>query len=341
MAAIAGVQAVTAGLVIELGMAARTLMLFESYLAIVHAPKPAAAAMPIARVPDGDRQPVGDRTAPELRVALEVRDGWFRYQPDAPWVLRGLNLRMRAGQTLALVGVNGAGKSTLVKLLCRFWELERGQILWDGIDIRELDPLSLRARIATTFQDFMTYDATAGDNIGFGDVRYLGDLDRVRAAARLSEIDDKLCALPAGYETLLSRTLANDATDEEADGVLVSGGEWQRIALARCLLRADADLFILDEPSSGLDPEAESRLHDVLSRHGEHRTRLLISHRLGSLRDADQIAVLANGQIVEQGNHEQLMGLGGRYAELFARQAVRYQDARVVQRRELQRHVRS
>jgi ATP-binding cassette subfamily B protein len=296
----------------EVGLAARNVFLFRNYLDVLELP---------------DAVTRGTAPAGPLRRGIEVRDAWFRYEPEAPWVLRGLNLSLGAGETVGIVGLNGAGKSTLVKLLCRFWELERGQILWDGVDLRELDPAALRARIAGTFQDFMTYDGTAAENIGFGDTRYSADSERLRAAAHLAGIDDKLSSLPLGYQTLLSRTLgAADWDGAEQHGVALSGGEWQRVALARSLLRSDAELLILDEPSSGLDADAEYQLNQTLQRHGVGKTRLLISHRLSALRDADRIVVLADGQACEQGTHRELLATGGTYARLFKLQASGYED---------------
>jgi ATP-binding cassette subfamily B protein len=311
LGAAVAVQVGTTGLIMELGGGARALLLFENYLAVLALPQPV--------VP-------GAQAAQPLRKGLELRDAWFRYSAEQPWVLRGVNLRIAAGQTLGLVGANGAGKSTLVKLLCRLWDLEQGQILWDGVDIRELEPVSLRRRIACTFQDFVTYEATAAENIAFGDERHLADLKRIRAAAALTEIDEKLSHLPDGYQTLLSRTLTLDEQRGGPGGVTLSGGEWQRVALARSLFRSDADLYILDEPASGLDVEAEFRLHQTLQHHGQGGTRLLISHRLGALRSANQIAVLSDGVIIEQGSHDELMRAKGRYAELFTLQAQSYQD---------------
>lgn len=316
LAAVAGIQSAFTGLVVQMQEAGRSVLTFGHYLQLLGLPSRVAGPL---------------RAVEPLRRGVEFRDAWFRYDASGPWVLRGVNLFIPAGGSVGLVGVNGAGKSTLVKLLCRFYELERGQILWDGVDVRELDPRALWQRMAATFQDFMTYDLTAAENIGLGNVAHLKDEARIRAAARLAEIDGKLAALPAGYETLLSRILAGE-DGGEAPGVSLSGGQWQRVALARALMREDVDLWVLDEPSSGLDAGAEFRIHQTLHRHGAGRARLLISHRLSALRSADTIAVLSRGQVIEQGTHEELMAAGGEYAHLFTLQARGYQDPRVVSR---------
>ncbi len=205
------------------------------------------------------------------------------------------------------------------------------------MELASFDPVALRRRIAATFQDFMTYDLTAAENIGIGELAALDDHARIRAAATRVGLDDALAALPAGYHTLLSRVLVDDDDDP---GVALSGGQWQRVAIARALMREHADLVILDEPSAGLDAEAEHQLQGALPDGG---TRVLVSHRLGHLRGADRIAVLAGGAVVELGSHDQLMQRGGIYARLFGLQARSYQDSRVAPTQVLatiaQRHV--
>jgi ATP-binding cassette subfamily B protein len=268
---------------------------------------------------------------PTLARGITFEGVWFRYGTRLPWVLQGVDLTIPAGSSLALVGLNGAGKSTLVKLLCRLYEPTRGRICWDGVDVRDLDPAALRDRIAAVFQDYMCYDLTAHENVAVGDLRRLGDADRIRWAATTAGIHDDLAALPAGYDTMLSRILWGAFADEEAAeiNVVLSGGQWQRLALARMFLRGDRDVVILDEPSAGLDAAAEHAVHQTVHRHLHGRARLLISHRLAAVRAADTICVLDGGRIAERGTHDALMSSGGRYAELFTLQASGYQDDRV------------
>ncbi|MEW5628142.1 ABC transporter ATP-binding protein, partial [Streptomyces hydrogenans] len=262
-----------------------------------------------------------------LRSTITFEDVWFRYDDTSPWVLRGVDLTLTAGATTALVGLNGAGKSTLVKLLCRLYDPTRGRVLWDGTDIRRFTPDEYRRRIGVVFQDYCRYDLTAAENVGLGRLDRAGDTDAVTGAAKAAGIHDRLTRLPAGYSTLLSRIFLPDG-EEGADlgfaGQALSGGEWQRVAVARAFMRADADLLILDEPSAGLDAEAEKEIHDSLRTLRRGATGVVISHRLSAVRDAAAIVVLADGRVIERGTHEVLMGRGGRYAELFTLQADGY-----------------
>ncbi len=273
-------------------------------------------------------QPAQPVELPPLRNGIELVDVWFRYDPEQPWILEGLTTRIVAGEALALVGLNGAGKSTLIKLLCRFYDPDRGAILWDGIDIRDVAVPELRQRLGVLFQDFMEYDLTAAENIGVGDIDALGDEQRVAAAARAAGVAAKIESLPRRYATMLSRVFFREgAKDDPEMGVSLSGGQWQRVALARTFMREGRDLLILDEPSSGLDAEAEYEIHRRLGEHRDGRTSLLVSHRLSSVRDADRIVVLAQGRIVEEGTHRVLMDLDGQYARLFRLQARGYAEA--------------
>jgi ATP-binding cassette, subfamily B, bacterial len=316
VSAIAAVQGGVAQLVNQMMQTHQELTMFDHYLAVVDSE------------PD---LPVREHTAWALPLQwdIEFRDVWFRYSPDHPWILQGVSFKIQHGQAVGLVGRNGAGKSTLVKLLCRMYDPERGSIRWDGVDLRDLRPAELRRRIGVVFQDYMEYDLTAAENIALGDLDNGHDRASLEAAARRAGIHDKLAGLPHGYDTLLTRMFfgAEEADDPDPEtGVVLSGGQWQRLALARALLRAECDLLILDEPSSGLDAEAEDEIHQTLRGYRRGRTSLLISHRLGAIRDADVLVVLDQGRVAEQGPHTELMAAGGVYAMLFSRQAAGYQS---------------
>ncbi|WP_033343096.1 ABC transporter ATP-binding protein [Catenuloplanes japonicus] len=313
--AVAGVQAALGVLVTQVAAAHQHLLLFRHHQDVVTA----GPDLPVA--PDA-------AAAGPLRRGIELRDVWFRYSPDHPWVLRGVTITIPYGESVALVGRNGAGKSTIVKLLCRFYDPTRGTILWDGVDLTTLDPATLRARIGAVFQDFACYELSAADNVGLGDADALDDRARITTAATTAGAHDMLAALPRGYDTQLTRLFRADQDEGgAATGVVLSGGQWQRVALARGLLRADCDLLVCDEPNAGLDAEAEHEVHETLRRHRRGRTSVLVSHRLSALRDADRIVVLDGGVVVERGAHGDLVRAGGHYARLFDRQAEGYREA--------------
>lgn len=312
IAAVGGVQAATLNAAGQVALAHGALLLFQHYLHVVDA---------------AEDLPQGTLAVPPLRRGIEFRDVWFRYGDDQPWVLRGVTMTLPAGASVGLVGVNGAGKSTVVKLLCRFYDPQRGEILWDGVDLRHVPTEELRQRITAVFQDYMCYDLTARENIALGDLSAVADDTRLRTAASLAEADRTVIALPRGYETMLSRAFFGEDGDGEPEhGVTLSGGQWQRLALARTMLRSSSDLMILDEPSSGLDAEAEHRIHTTLRQLRSGKTSVLVSHRLSALRDADAVVVLSDGRVVERGSHAELIAAGGEYARLFALQASGYQD---------------
>ncbi|MEV4063700.1 ABC transporter ATP-binding protein [Nonomuraea dietziae] len=307
-AAVAGTQAALIATVENAANASHALLLFDHHERVMS-------------LSDDLSPPRRPALLPALRRGIELRDVWFRYDESHPWVLSGVDLTIPHGASVALVGLNGAGKSTLIKLLCRFYDPSRGAILWDGVDIRDVPPAELRARMGVLFQDYMSYDLTAAENIGVGELEAMSDRARIQAAAEMSGADQIVRALPQGYDTMLSRIFFGPEDDA---GVVLSGGQWQRLALARALVREQRDLLILDEPSSGLDAEAEYEVHRRLREHRSGRTSLLVSHRLGAVRDADLIVVLGEGRIVEQGTHDDLIAARGGYAHLFETQASGY-----------------
>jgi ATP-binding cassette subfamily B protein len=262
-----------------------------------------------------DHAATGTRPAPDAFGRISVEHVTFTYPAADTPALHDVSLTIQAGQVIALVGENGSGKTTLAKLLSRLYLPQTGTIRWDGLDVAEFDPAQLHERIAVIFQDFARYQLTARENIGLGAVQYLDQPDRIQAAAIHAGADQHLAALPAGYETILSA--------EYDGGRDLSGGQWQRVALARAFIR-DAPLIILDEPTASMDPRAEHDLFTRIRSLYAGRTVLLISHRYNTVRDADHIFVLAAGQIIEHGSHDQLIAAAGGYAELFTLQAKAY-----------------
>jgi ATP-binding cassette subfamily B protein len=239
----------------------------------------------------------------------------FAYPGATENALTDLSFTVSAGETIAIVGRNGAGKTTLFKLICRLYDPTDGRVLIDGIDIRDTDPAQLRAQIGGMFQDYVTYQATAAENIGLGHLDAIADREAILKASRQAGSDGLIAGLPQGYETALGKWF--DA------GVNLSGGEWQKVALARAFMR-DARILLLDEPTSALDAQAEYELFERIHSLTRGRTAVYISHRFSTVRRADRILFLEHGRLVEQGTHEQLMRLNGRYARLFRLQASAY-----------------
>ncbi len=246
---------------------------------------------------------------------FEFRNVSFVYPGTARLVLKSLNLRLEPGERIALIGENGQGKTTIVKLLTRLYDPSEGQILLDGVDLRDYNLEDLCGQIAVIFQDFMRYDFTAAENIAVGQIREQRNRLEIEAAARKSLADGVIARLPRGYEQMLGRRFEG--------GVDLSLGEWQKVALARAYLR-DAQLLILDEPTASLDARSE---HEVFERFAEltaDKMAVLISHRFSTVRMADRILVLEDGRIAEEGNHAQLISRRGRYSEMFELQAASY-----------------
>jgi ATP-binding cassette, subfamily B, bacterial len=230
-------------------------------------------------------------------------------------VLDRISFTLHTNERLALIGENGQGKTTIVKLITRLYDPTEGQILLDGVDLRDYDLDDLHREIGVIFQDFMRYEMSARDNIAVGRIEEIDNLELVKGAAEKSLADDVIARLDGGYEQILGRRFEQ--------GIDLSGGEWQKVALARAYLR-DAQLLILDEPTAALDARSEFEVFHRFTELTAGKMALFISHRFSTVRSADRILVLENGKIAEEGTHDQLSRMGGRYAEMFEMQASSY-----------------
>ena len=240
----------------------------------------------------------------------------FKYPEAAEAALEHIDLHLRPGSSLALVGENGSGKTTLIKLLTRLYRPTSGRILLDGLDLNDWDERALRERVGVIFQDFARYQMLVGENVGAGDEPYFEDEARWREAAAKGRASEFIETLPAGYQTQLGKWFR--------DGRELSGGQWQKIALSRAFMRVRADVLVLDEPTASMDAQAEAEVFEHFRQLARERITILISHRFSTVRMADEIAVLDHGRIIERGSHEELMHLNGRYAHLFTLQARGY-----------------
>ena len=246
---------------------------------------------------------------------FEFRNVSFKYPGADRRVLSNFNFTLEPGERVALIGENGQGKTTVVKLITRLYDPTEGQILLDGIDLREYDLADLHSEIGVIFQDFMRYEMTARENIAVGRIEVPHQQEEIEYAAEKSLADGVIAKLHGGYDQMLGRRFEG--------GVDLSGGEWQKLALARAYLR-DAQLLILDEPTASLDARSELQVFERFAELTLGKMALLISHRFSTVRMADRIVVLEAGRLVEEGNHAQLMALGGRYAAMFEMQAASY-----------------
>jgi len=236
-----------------------------------------------------------------------------------PHALKGVSMELNQGEVVALVGENGSGKTTLAKLICGLYSPDTGSVSWDGSDVSGVDQDQLREQVTVIFQDFVRYWLTARENIGIGRVARMHDEAAIKTAAAHAGADKFIDAWPEGYDALMGPIFEG--------GKDLSVGQWQRMALARAFFR-DAPLIILDEPTASLDARAEAELFERIRTLFKGRSVLLISHRFSSVRSADRVYVMNEGEIIESGSHEELMKAGGLYAELFNLQAAAYLDSK-------------
>jgi len=258
----------------------------------------------------------GGQRGPDPADGIRFESVSFTYPGAEKPALSAIDLHIRPGESLALVGENGSGKTTLIKLLTRLYRPDSGRILLDGMDLEQWDEEALRHRIGVIFQDFARYQFLVGENIGVGDVRFFEDTGRWREAAEKGMADAIVAELPSGFETQLGKWFKG--------GQELSGGQWQKIALARAFMRTDADILVLDEPTAAMDAAAEATIFEHFRKLTQNRIAILISHRFSTVRMASQIVVIENGHIIERGSHEDLMALDGHYARLFSLQAAGY-----------------
>ncbi len=256
-------------------------------------------------------------------IGLNSQDGIrfenvsFTYPGSSKPALTNISLHLKPTEKLAIVGENGSGKTTLIKLLTRLYTPDSGRIFLDGLDLQEWDVDVLRRRIGVIFQNFVRYQFTVGENIGVGDVEHLENKTRWQIAAQKGMSQSFIDQLPQSFQTQLGRWFKG--------GQELSGGQWQKIALSRAFMRSQADILVLDEPTSAIDAQAEFEIFNHFRTVTQNQMVLLISHRFSTVRMADKILVIENGEVIEQGTHEELLQLGGRYAKLFLLQAAGYQ----------------
>jgi ATP-binding cassette, subfamily B, bacterial len=265
--------------------------------------------------PRVESKPEGLPAPSPINRGFEFRNVSFAYPGTERYVLKNFNFTLSPGERIALIGENGQGKTTVVKLITRLYDPTEGEILLDGIDLREYDLDSLHAEIGVIFQDFMRYEMTARENIAVGRIEVPHNELEIEYAAQKSLASEVIRKLHGGFDQMLGRRFES--------GVDLSGGEWQKLALARAYLR-DAQLLILDEPTASLDARSELEVFERFAELTQGKMALLISHRFSTVRMADRIVVLEGGQLVEEGSHSQLMALGGRYAAMFEMQAASY-----------------
>ncbi len=247
---------------------------------------------------------------------IEFRNVWFKYKDGSPWILKDINFSIHPKENIAIVGLNGSGKSTLIKLLARFYDPQRGTVLVDSQDMKDLNLKKWRSELSVLFQEFETYPFSAKESIGYGDVSRLSKLAEIKEAAKKTGMHDFIEDLPLGYNNPL------DPVFEK--GVRPSIGQLQRIGISRMLFRMNANVIVMDEPTSSVDPEAEEKVFRELIKEAKDKILIFVTQRFSTVRLADRIFVVDKGKIIEQGSHKELMKVDGKYASLFNLQADAY-----------------
>ncbi|MBU0569902.1 ABC transporter ATP-binding protein/permease, partial [Patescibacteria group bacterium] len=249
-------------------------------------------------------------------ISIEFKNVWFRYQKDLPWIIKDVSFKISPGERIAMVGENGVGKSTLIKLLARFYEPGKGEVLVNGKNVSSLNLLQWREKLAVLFQDFEGYPFSVRESIGYGDVKRMGSLKEIKKVARDTGIDDFIEGLSLKYDTPINPRFEK--------GIHLSNGQWQRIAISRVLFRKNAKVMILDEPTSNVDPEAEEMIFKKLVRLTKDKILIFVTQRFSTTRIADRIFVVHGGRVVEDGTHKELMERNEKYARLYNLQAKAY-----------------
>jgi len=293
------------------GLASSFLEVYENYIYMVD------LVWFLNLKPDLEDKDLNKDTVEKIE-SVEFKNVWFKYREDLGWVIKGVDIKIKKGEKIAIVGKNGAGKSTLIKLLGGFYMPQKGKVLINGKSLEEIDRSSLWQKMAVLFQDFELYPFSVREAIGFGDVKRMGDQKGLEKAAKKAGISEFIESLPLKYE--------NPIAPEFEKGVKPSVGQWQRFGIARMLFRKGADILILDEPTSNVDPEAEEEIFRELLKVTKDKILIFITQRFSTVRMADRILVVDNGKIVEQGTHNDLMELKGKYATMFKIQAQTYLD---------------
>lgn len=255
------------------------------------------------------------RISKKVKDGIEFQDVWFKYPNSIDWILKGVSFKINSQDNVAIVGENGAGKTTLIKLLCKYYQPQKGKVLFNGIDINDYSTKNYRENISALFQDFAQYPFSIKENIWFGDVSKKENLEEIQKMVKLVGLEKFVSKLPKKEE--------NSLDNEYEGGIEPSKGQWQRIALARALYK-DSQLLILDEPTSNVDPKSEEEIFNKVLTLAKDKIIFLISHRFATVRVADRILVLENGKIIEEGSHDELLKKEGRYSHLFKIQAKKY-----------------